>query len=250
MKLGEFELNQIYTGDARELSKGIPDESIDLIFTDPPYPKEYLQLYEWLGCEAKRILKPGGLCLAMAGQSYLDQIYAMMSKSLSYHWTFCLEMAGSTCAIWKKKISTSWKPIVCYVKEAYSGTWIKMDRIPSVYRDKRFHVWGQNENACQFFINLTNGIIFEPFCGGGTVPVICKQLKRNYLAFEIDEKTANIARQRIQETPEMLPLIYPDSYQGRLFVETETPANNRLQPTKRARRNRSNINSNLRPLVG
>ena len=36
-KLGEFELNKIYQGDCIELLKKIPDESIDLIFADPPY---------------------------------------------------------------------------------------------------------------------------------------------------------------------------------------------------------------------
>ena len=35
MKIGAFETNQIYTGDTQELSKSLPDESIDLIFTDP-----------------------------------------------------------------------------------------------------------------------------------------------------------------------------------------------------------------------
>jgi len=36
-KLGEFELNKIYQGDCIELLKKLPDESIDLIFADPPY---------------------------------------------------------------------------------------------------------------------------------------------------------------------------------------------------------------------
>lgn len=36
-KLGEFELNKIYQGDCIELLKKIPDDSIDLIFADPPY---------------------------------------------------------------------------------------------------------------------------------------------------------------------------------------------------------------------
>ena len=36
-KLGNFDLNRIYTGDARILAKGIPDASVDLIFTDPPW---------------------------------------------------------------------------------------------------------------------------------------------------------------------------------------------------------------------
>lgn len=37
MKLNKFELNNIYQGDCVELLKELPDESIDLIFADPPY---------------------------------------------------------------------------------------------------------------------------------------------------------------------------------------------------------------------
>ena len=36
-KLGIFELNKIYQGDCIELMKNIPDNSVDLIFADPPY---------------------------------------------------------------------------------------------------------------------------------------------------------------------------------------------------------------------
>ena len=35
--IGDYELNQIYTGDCRELAAGIPDESADLVLTDPPF---------------------------------------------------------------------------------------------------------------------------------------------------------------------------------------------------------------------
>lgn len=37
MNIGDFELDKIYLGDAYELIKKIPDKSIDLIVTDPPY---------------------------------------------------------------------------------------------------------------------------------------------------------------------------------------------------------------------
>ena len=45
----------------------IADNSIDLIFTDPPYPREYLPCYDWLAKESMRVLKPGGFVLAMCG---------------------------------------------------------------------------------------------------------------------------------------------------------------------------------------
>ena len=37
MTIGKFELDSIVCGDAYKLIKQIPDKSIDLIFTDPPY---------------------------------------------------------------------------------------------------------------------------------------------------------------------------------------------------------------------
>lgn len=50
---------ELIYGDAIELAKShIPDGSVDLIFTDPPYPKEYHYCYEWLAYEAVRVLKP------------------------------------------------------------------------------------------------------------------------------------------------------------------------------------------------
>lgn len=54
-------INQIITGDARELAKQIPDESVDMVFTDPVY--ENIDDYRWLAETAARVLKPGGACL-------------------------------------------------------------------------------------------------------------------------------------------------------------------------------------------
>jgi DNA modification methylase len=39
--LGPFEINKIYLGDALVLLKEIPDETIDLIITDPPFGIEF-----------------------------------------------------------------------------------------------------------------------------------------------------------------------------------------------------------------
>lgn len=37
MKIGKYELNNIYCEDSYKAIKDIPDKSIDLIVTDPPY---------------------------------------------------------------------------------------------------------------------------------------------------------------------------------------------------------------------
>jgi DNA modification methylase len=36
-EVGKFQINNIYQGDCIELLKNVADESVDLIFADPPY---------------------------------------------------------------------------------------------------------------------------------------------------------------------------------------------------------------------
>ena len=73
-KVGVFELNKIHLGDAINLAKKLPDESIDLVVTSPPYadtvsygnnvkiltPEEYVDWFLPLFYEAKRFLKDTG----------------------------------------------------------------------------------------------------------------------------------------------------------------------------------------------
>jgi len=217
LKLGPYELgsndtpeNGIYCGDARELAKAIPDEGVDLIFTDPPYPREYLPLWRWLGKEAARVLRPGGLCLAMSGQSYLPDVYSMMSESLEYHWTFLLQTPGQKCTIWPRKVSPGWKPVLSYSKGKYDGPWWGIDIMTSQMNDKRFHHWGQSESGVLAFLSrLPDGILWEPFCGGGsTVAVWGPMLNRRYFAFEVSSDSCEMARERVRNTQP--PLFIPE----------------------------------------
>ena len=45
----------VLTGDFRQLSEAIADNSVDAIVTDPPYPKEYLPLWADLAHVAARV---------------------------------------------------------------------------------------------------------------------------------------------------------------------------------------------------
>ncbi len=77
--------NQIVTGDARELAKAIPDESVDLVFTDPVYDR--IDDYRWLAETAARVLKPDRACLVFAGIGYLPETHdAVRAGGLSYRW--------------------------------------------------------------------------------------------------------------------------------------------------------------------
>ena len=75
-------LNYILTGDARDLCKDIPDASIDLIFTDPPYIKEHMHLYQWLSGEASRVLKPDGFLMTYVGTYWKFEAMQMLASHL------------------------------------------------------------------------------------------------------------------------------------------------------------------------
>jgi ParB-like chromosome segregation protein Spo0J len=94
---------KLLLGDCIEVSKQIPDDSIDLIFTDPPYDLESLPLWEKLADIGVRVLKPGGSLVAIIGGYCLPQIIDIFRESgLNYNWYGYMKHAGihpSSCKI-------------------------------------------------------------------------------------------------------------------------------------------------------
>jgi len=201
--IGPYKLDEIYTGDARELSKSIPDGCIDLIFTDPPYLKEYLPLYDWLGEEAHRILKPGGFLLAYAGTYWKAEVIRRLSQHMDYYFDFILLNAGNSPIMWQRKIISRHKSILAYRRpeddKAHPRTNVISFWVGSG-QDKRFHTWGQDESSARYYIDCfskAGNIVFEPFAGGGTTPYVCKIINRRSVSFEWKAKQADIARARV-----------------------------------------------------
>lgn len=210
--------NQIVTGDARELSKRIPDESIDLIFTDPVYDR--IEDYRWLAETAARVLKPDSACLAFCGIGYLPETHsAMNSNGLSYRWRFIIrpvfakEFHGRLCVmtqecLWyekgRSKLRQSIFDFSMSTKKGFFGV--------------NGANWGKSLDASSRLIStFTDGsaVIFDPFTGGATIPSVSKALNRNYIAFEIDPDIADLARERVLNTQPPLPIVMPT--QGELL---------------------------------
>ena len=78
----------------------IDDKSIDLIFTDPPYHKEWLPMYEPLGKLACSVLKEEGSLVMYAGHYALPQIFDYMKNSgllMSLSVSFVLLLVSLSC---------------------------------------------------------------------------------------------------------------------------------------------------------
>ncbi len=188
--------------DFREAS--IEDNSIDLIVTDPPYPKEFLHLYKDLAQFAARVLKPGGSLVAMAGQSYLPEIFDLMKvDGLQYNWTISyLTPGGQAPQLWQRKVNAFWKPVLWYTK-GKNQRWVG-DVVKSAVNDndKRFHFWGQSESGMGNLISKVSSvgdIILDPFMGGGTTGLVSLQLHRKFIGIEIDADSFHNANERIED---------------------------------------------------
>src|SRR5437667_5827005 len=82
--VGEFTLNRVHLGDCLDLARRLPDDSIDVIVTSPPYwgqrtssgvgiepdPREYMATLVGRFAELKRVLKPKGLLWINIGDAY------------------------------------------------------------------------------------------------------------------------------------------------------------------------------------
>lgn len=201
--------NQIVTGDARELAEQIPDESIDLILCDPDFSK--LDDYVWIARVGQRILKEGGLLLVEVGAEYLPQIISGIDEYLDYVWLLIERNSGGTARMWQKRIIVLHQPYLLFSKGPRAGDWIH-DLLMGK-PDKSRHVWGDGTFFSAHYIEcLTtpDDLICDPFTGGGTVPAACKMLSRNYIAFEIDPDTAELARERIRNTQPPLFVVQPE----------------------------------------
>jgi hypothetical protein len=187
-------------------NENIEDDSVPAIITDPPYPEEYLYLWDQLGEVAARVLEPGRFLVAYSGQMYLDRVMKTLSKHLSYCWTIALFHSGPTQSVHPRNIICTWKPILVFRKGGPGKIDIDVeytvDSFTKDYRDKEFHEWGQGEAAigyCMDKFSKPGELVLEPFAGGGTTLVVAAEKKRKCIGIEIDKNQIPIIKSNLMK---------------------------------------------------
>jgi len=196
------ETEHLYACSVSDLHQHIEEGSVDCIITDPPYIAEAVPLYEELAQFAAYALKPGGSLVAMAGQSYLPDVISGMRFHLKYQWMAAyLTPGGQAVQLWDRKVNTFWKPLLWYVKGEYTGKWIGDVTRSSVNdNDKRFHEWGQSESGMADVVRrftLEGDIVLDPFLGGGTTAIVCRDLHRRFIGSDIDVDMIRKTKERL-----------------------------------------------------
>ena len=193
---------QLFCADIRDGLPQIKDNSVDFIITDPPYPKEFLPLYEDLSKLAARVLKDGGSLICMIGQSYLPDVIRLLETNLTYHWCLCYSTPGQKTQLWQRHLHTAWKPLLWFTKGEYKADWLGSDVFTSNQSDKRFHKWGQSLSGLSDIIErLTrpNNLILDPFLGGGSTALAALTTSRKFIGSDIDQKNIEVTNSRIKE---------------------------------------------------
>jgi len=231
--VGKYKIDNIYCGDALVLMKDIPDESIDLIVTDPPFaidfkakrnnynrrqdrvlegyneiPKEkyYDFTVKWMK-EAYRILKRTGSMYVFSGWTNLKDILNALDDVgfiTINHIIWKYQFGVFT----KRKYVTSHYHILFVVRDEKKYKFNKVEHYPEdVWIINREYWTGKIKTPTKLPVELVKKIllfssdegdlIFDPFIGSGTVAVVAKMLGRHYLGFEIVPEYCEFAKQRV-----------------------------------------------------
>jgi tRNA1(Val) A37 N6-methylase TrmN6 len=201
----------ILHGDFREVCASLPQNSVDLILTDPPYDRDSAPLWDDLGRVAARVLRPGGYLISYCGQVALPVALADLSKHLRYYWVLVnWQATGESVRLWSRRFWVNWKPIVIFVNgdSPWPHRWMSdVVRVSAVHarNAKDLHDWGQPVEEARLLIEAfcpQDGTVLDPMCGSGTVPLAAALCGRRAVGVEIDEQVALRARARVAQVLE------------------------------------------------
>ena len=189
-------------GDFRQQSKSIPNDSIDLIFTDPPYTSEYLPLYNDLAVVADNVLKDEASLVTYVGHYAIPKVIEIMENTgFTYWWPIAVVLSGSFAKYYPRQVTIKWKPLLWFVKgDKLFTTDFLSDVIKSDTPSKVLHEWEQSTIEAEHVISrltVEGQTVFDPMMGSGTTGASAIKLLRRFIGIEMDIDKFEIAKARI-----------------------------------------------------
>ena len=224
---------KLINGNCLDTLKNIPNESIDLIVTDPPYPttsrgnagnsggmlqkdinkKGKVFTYNNINCkeyapEFYRLLKDGSHCYVMTNHINLIDMLNTFTD-VGFHFIKSL--------IWNKGNKIMGQYYMSqyeYILFFRKGKGKKINNcgtsdILSIPNKKTKDKDGKNIHDTEKPVELMevlvnnssqeNELVLDPFMGVGSTGIACIKNKRNFIGIEIDENYFNIAKSRLGE---------------------------------------------------
>ena len=195
-----LEINKIYCADCLDLMKEMDDNSVDLVFTSPPFKDddvegEYWLFYDRFHNESIRIASKAVCIIHSANKlNYIVSHYP--SKRVM---------------VWGKGIvqySWRWNPIYVYQKsdeyKVNKYIWSDVFGVTPLYGTDKCHVYQDPAKLYETVIKMFKGCatVLDPFLGSGTTAVACINTGRNFIGIEKDTEYFEIAQRRIKDAQE------------------------------------------------
>ena len=201
-----METNVCYQGDCLEVMKGIPDDSIDLIVTSPPYNKTYWSKNRNINNGARtksRRIEYDSFVDSIEPKKYEEQQVQFLQE--------CIRVIKDTGSIFYNHIDIFSEHQTIHPKYVYDFP-VKQIIIWN-RKNAKFNksIWDfnperNNDFPAPFPIDLPdncikaccpiNGIVLDPYMGSGTTALACKNNNVNFIGIEISEEYCKIASER------------------------------------------------------
>lgn len=227
--VGRGGYDYIQQGDCLELMANIPNESIDLIVTDPPYLMEYKtnhrkdkahkfchtikgdndeELIRKSIQEFYRILKPNSAMYMFCNSNKIDFFKQEIEKYFTIKNIICWVKNNHTAGDLTAQFGKQYEFIILVNKgrKPFNGK-----RITDVWFFDRVsgkNLVHQNQKPLELIEQCITkhsnegDVVLDPFMGSGTTCVACINTNRHYIGFEVDKDYFNIAKTRIEQTKE------------------------------------------------
>jgi len=207
-------------GDCLERMKEIPDGSISMILTDPPYGMDLTPQRVTGKFKGVKIKNDDSLDWC---DSFFNECYRVTSKN-SASMFFCnhhcvSEFIASAKAagfiiknliVWNKGhfgMGGNWRPVHELVLICSKGRLVTHSNslktiidFKKVHHSKAVHPTEKPVSILEHLISQPDydpEVILDPFMGSGSTGVACQNLNRDFIGIEMDEGYFNIAQERI-----------------------------------------------------
>jgi hypothetical protein len=193
--------DNVHIGDFRDHFDKVADGSLSLIFTDPPYDRKAEELFAGLADFAACKLAEGGSLVMYLGHLQLPAAFIAFNGKLRHWWTCACVHEGGKTLMREYGIRAGWKPMLWFVKGTRDNKQNIVSDVVSGTTEKSHHDWQQDQSEAEYWIeNIcpTDGIVCDPFLGGGTTAAAAIKLSRKWIGFEINQDQAVLAMSRLK----------------------------------------------------
>lgn len=179
-------------GPFQEVLADIPQDSVKLILTDPPYGVEFMDLWRDLGQFASETLQDDGLLMAYCGKYAILDVMNILDEHehLNYWWMSALfhEGSGHSTPLGHpvRKVISHWRPLLMFVKDRIDNSF--HDVVPAGGKEKSDHNWQQAMSESLWIIEQytqPGDLVVDPMAGSGTVAKACRETGRQFIGAEI-----------------------------------------------------------------